>query len=753
MSGSVGNDPAPTQGINSANGGLLTTAGQISWDGIVKTGWNLSVGLLSRFMACGVDPYTVFIAQKMGSQFQLRTVGRRRISEALSKLRSFRSLGAALWFGMGVKHLVKELGQTEEGQLCLTLCAAMTECYDTVVASEIILEMVKMTRAPSELLPAIFQWKSLLDTCAGTFSSSEFPQIAERYMALHEIQRRISYEPVQGRISEQRGCSSPKSLAEALSAISQVTRGELESITIIGGPDAGWLAAFAEWFFELTVCITFASTGRVLHSTGPPDEHAKVYVIYEDRSVGTTDIQTTGRTYRLLDATLAIQENADKVFGNASVTGRVPWNKALSSVFSYEMKNFLDNISVSAGAIGSLARVFQAVFRNEGGLHQQDKRFRGWIYHEPLSHSRRFISIVTEHFIELEPFRDIMERAAKKDVASAITGYETYTKRLKAACNCAICQGTFAAESPYCLVLMLEVIVIITKIMSTVDLPIPLSPSRLGFETIYAELLRLRKDNASEEDSEEYQEIGSLDILIWYSRATTLGDALDLFTGRMPSTVANDDRLACAASTQGICAYWTAIGKSSDGILSNRVTVVPGQILLHEKSYRLINDAARPRTELENALKLSSSLDFANAYAVIKETHSSLQLDLQIRDPLDNDKCLWHVGAASTIGAFEHSKGVVACGARDCDPPPDQVVLQQEAPGFSSYRFGQKYVYYIEADGGSSAQLWTLATCCDCHTIFVDNECLNCCLRTAVRRLQILPTHIGSAVIIRTRVL
>jgi hypothetical protein len=41
-------------------------------------------------------------------------------------------------------------------------------------------------------------------------------------------------------------CSSPDTIAQAFLGIGQMSTGKLVSISIFGGPDAGWLAAIAE---------------------------------------------------------------------------------------------------------------------------------------------------------------------------------------------------------------------------------------------------------------------------------------------------------------------------------------------------------------------------------------------------------------------------------------------------------------------------------------------------------------------------
>lgn len=126
--------------------------------------------------------------------------------------------------------------------MCIALCASMSEFYDMSIAAETLIEMVKTSRAPEELRPSILEWNALLDTCAGVFAASTFPRLAEKYMQLHPQHKALGYEPLQGTTTKVRGCSSPESLAKALLALGELTRGDLASFTYYRwrGCRVGW---------------------------------------------------------------------------------------------------------------------------------------------------------------------------------------------------------------------------------------------------------------------------------------------------------------------------------------------------------------------------------------------------------------------------------------------------------------------------------------------------------------------------------
>jgi hypothetical protein len=126
----------------------------------------------------------------------MSAAGRTQMTDALLKLPSFQSIGTALSFGFGINHLVRIMGKTEEGQLCLALCASLCECYDINTAAQVLVEMVKTSRAPENLRPSVLQWKDLLDVSNGILSATNFPEQAEKLMALHPAVHGLGYEPL-----------------------------------------------------------------------------------------------------------------------------------------------------------------------------------------------------------------------------------------------------------------------------------------------------------------------------------------------------------------------------------------------------------------------------------------------------------------------------------------------------------------------------------------------------------------------------
>jgi hypothetical protein len=162
-----------------------------------------------------------------------------------------------------------------------------------------------------------------LKACAGTLAETEFPKLAEHFMHLHSDNDRLSV----GRYETDthpsaRGVSSPDTIAEALLAIGKVSTEEVVSISIVGGGDAGWLAAIAQWIFDLRIAI-FNSEGELLHATSAHNNQPQVRFFFVKPHEEASDLKVAVRdkVYQLRDITemFFMRENE---FGSALVCSR-----------------------------------------------------------------------------------------------------------------------------------------------------------------------------------------------------------------------------------------------------------------------------------------------------------------------------------------------------------------------------------------------------------------------------------------------
>ncbi len=184
-------------------------------------------------------------------------------------------MGATLEFGFGVDDLIRSMAKSEQGTVVLVLCAALREVYSLDISTEVLLEMARLSGVGGEWMPSSREWKAMLNACSGVLAKTSFGQRAERMMQLGSDGQRLgAFQRLEAAPQDLRDCSSPKSIAEALFAMAAVSRKEMQAVTLVGGPDTGWLAAVADWVLDLRVTVSDAQGDVVLLQQPRPGRRA-----------------------------------------------------------------------------------------------------------------------------------------------------------------------------------------------------------------------------------------------------------------------------------------------------------------------------------------------------------------------------------------------------------------------------------------------------------------------------------------------
>ena len=224
--------------------------GSVDWIALSNTSVHFSVAVLSRLSKAGIDPFTLQVGRAICYNFALEPNAQERISDAIYKIKRYGSYGDLIWFGFGIREVVTDLADTEEGLTLVALCAALSTTYDSLFAAEVLRELCVLCHAPESFRPAFRQWKALLELCAGILTASHFVNVADGFRRL------ISgyYQRPQS-IEMRRSPTTCTALAEAILTLARVSKRHHVSATLLGGLDCAWLAAFAEWTLSLDVEI------------------------------------------------------------------------------------------------------------------------------------------------------------------------------------------------------------------------------------------------------------------------------------------------------------------------------------------------------------------------------------------------------------------------------------------------------------------------------------------------------------------
>ena len=112
---------------------------------------------MSRFSKAGVEMITVAMGQALFSGFKVSPVGQKRLSDAVAELKAFSSYSNVLWFGFGIKHVVRTLCETEKGATCAGICACLSISYNSFFASKVLKVLANGSLAPNTLTPSLSQ--------------------------------------------------------------------------------------------------------------------------------------------------------------------------------------------------------------------------------------------------------------------------------------------------------------------------------------------------------------------------------------------------------------------------------------------------------------------------------------------------------------------------------------------------------------------------------------------------------------------
>ncbi|KAF2686597.1 hypothetical protein K458DRAFT_386555 [Lentithecium fluviatile CBS 122367] len=122
----------------------------------------------------GIDTLTVAFGQAMFLRLPIGPYGEKVLAEYMGRLTAKPCAANLIWFGVGVRHILRELVQTSQGCSLVALCAALTEAHSISVSALVIYEIAKESGGPQALAPSLEQWEALIRVAASVFNGTTF---------------------------------------------------------------------------------------------------------------------------------------------------------------------------------------------------------------------------------------------------------------------------------------------------------------------------------------------------------------------------------------------------------------------------------------------------------------------------------------------------------------------------------------------------------------------------------------------------
>ncbi|KAJ4003461.1 hypothetical protein NW752_012077 [Fusarium irregulare] len=554
--------------------------GTVDWTSVAGGSVTFSIDVLSRLSKAGVEAFTLVAAQTIFSNAKLGRQGEVRMNKAIDGLSAFPSFGKVLWFGFGIKHVVRSMQDSAEGLACVAVCASLTEHYSTSVAGQILQELFLLLNPPIEYTTALRQWISLVETSEGLLASTEFG------LVLHGIARLFLRDDLPSRLI----AGSPQAIAIVLKQIFEISRGGLDRLHLSGGADCAWIAAVAHWIFDLRVELR-DQTGDVIYrpdgTRNDSSTDSQVIITYSEQNEPGS-IQVTRKHYVIPGGRLLFSDEMEHKY---TTCGRVLWETCLVDTFGNPMRLLLGEQARTFGnCLGSAARIFLGSMRDEDYETDSTYQSKDREMLPPVSTSsygRGFCLQALRLLPELDhdpALRLAMEAAMDQSYENAIEKYLHSITQLSQLCQCNRCSSdsTTAQGNSYCLMVLAQTVCIFVRSMSAIQTPgeLVVWPSRRGMEMLYE-----KQAKAVPSESCETQVLTEDHIIaISWPKTGILQLSHIIFTGRENSSVDRYQAYAgnphtAAIFHYGLCFFLdTLIKTTSNPEEACRVTVIPGRI-------------------------------------------------------------------------------------------------------------------------------------------------------------------------------
>jgi hypothetical protein len=531
--------------------------GQVDWVAVAQTPVAFTLEVLARYGKAGVDGLTVGIARAVCSQFNLKPAAQKRLDESISKLKTIHSFGKIAWFGFGLKHIIDDLLETEQGAACVALSGCLTTCYDTDFASQVFRSICHSKGAPSSLTPSIRQWGALVRICAGSLANSQFPYLL------------IGFERLLGTQFQDRHRRSPpesETLARAIIILGSLSKRDLRSATFSGGLDCAWIAAMAEWMLCLGVEIN-DSSGHTLYRSQSlsTSEIANVIINIDARHLGGSSL-STHRTFYLPSGKFLLRPA--HIHPGGAVKRPVPWTEILGASFGQEI--LLSLLIALNDTIGLLIRDLLDGINNPHYYFTKAPL----IPSNDSSHSREFAEWAMWRLPELRP---CIDHSVGQLLSSP--SYHIMTRKLeecwhdiRGACSCSRCSPQPGFNTELCLEILTLTILDYLGMLYTLSIDATILPSCNGLRYLY----NLKAQQLGTTQNE--------DVLARLARPHQITSDLNIkgmfevLTGQGFDTTYPYHAMS-AISANGICMFAETILELDTSPLDiNKVKVIPGYI-------------------------------------------------------------------------------------------------------------------------------------------------------------------------------
>ena len=201
--------------------------GQVDWVSFGNTVYSASLATMQRLASAGIQPVTHGAGLALASQFRLPEIGRRRMEDALQKLKVFYGYERILYFGFGVQSFVRLFQQSQMGVNCIALCSCLADYHSEELVAWTLMELWRVLKFLEEFEPSHVQFRALVKACSGVVASTTFGATISVMLGRSQTSWYLGYGTASG----------AKDIANVLDGLFKLSRGMRLDLAIgsVGG--------------------------------------------------------------------------------------------------------------------------------------------------------------------------------------------------------------------------------------------------------------------------------------------------------------------------------------------------------------------------------------------------------------------------------------------------------------------------------------------------------------------------------------
>lgn len=485
-------------------GSRFAQQGSFDWVALGQTQFSASIAILGRLSSAGVEPLTVAVGQAICSKIPLGVHGEKFLNKAMAGLQAFSSFGDAIWFGVGVRHILRVLVQNAHGASLVALCAGLREGHDQSTSALVMYELVKRFGSPCDMTPAFSQWEALIKVCSSVFCRSTLGLRVDQLLRLGGYTRYPQNLPA----------AHPQDLAEVILAVGDVASGSLQEIDIRGGPACSWVAAFADQILGLRVTVR-SNDGAVLSMNYDSSVAIAQISLQFCDDLPSDRLACVGRVFYVRHGDDFIQQCFQGLANLSSSTldrvpfvgGRLKWDamfhetfgKDADDLFSPSTRSSVEIIAEPLGLDDHFAQLFVS-----GAAFYTFFTADACRYENPTD----FVLAAMDSVPELRPLRPKLLETASHYIKTSTTQMSVFKKysrarrQLTSRCRCPVHAKEYLRKSGvqaiYCLPRIATTTLALSYYLGSLLLHDHLMPKRIGFLRIYSDIREIDEDGEAD---------------------------------------------------------------------------------------------------------------------------------------------------------------------------------------------------------------------------------------------------------------